>query len=187
MRNVCSLAVFCLRPDYGPSWNGDLIIKNVSLYYNVDYKAANPTNELMLLQTYTPDLRCDFDSVKTASGNYETDGKCTIYLPKNVVIEGVSAYRYTYTGYDKATDTLTGFTLYTNESAKVYLYNPFVYGQGSTDISKYGALDGQKTVIASTQTITVSNCTSNIILPRTAQFKNTDCTVNGESVVLWEN
>ena len=181
-----SQAVFCLRPDYGPSWNGDLIIKDVRIYYCKDYKDGNPKNELMLLQSYDPDLKCDFDTIKTADGNYVSDGKCKIYLPKNVTIEGVSVHQYTYTGYDEATDTLTGFKIINENHVKIYLYNPFIHNQGATDISKYGAMDDQKTVVVSSESITVKNCSANIVLPTTAQFKDTECTVDGEAVELWQ-
>ena len=179
-----SRAIFCLRRDYGPSWNGDLIIKNVSIYYSQDYKRGNPTNEIMLLETYDPDLKSDYDSVRLEDGTYTTDGKCKIYLPKNVTVEGVSVHKYTYTGYDKENDTLTGFEIEVSNDVNVFLYDPFIHGQGSVDLSKY-TLDAQKTVIVSTATITVENCDATIVLPKTAQFSNTECTVDGVEVDLW--
>ena len=179
-----SRAVFSLRSDYGPSYNGDLIIRNVKMYYNKDYKSGNSTNELMLLQSYAPSLTTDYDSVRMPDGSYQTDGKCKIYLPKNVIIEGVSVHRYTYTGYDKATDTLTGFEIINENHVNIYLYNPFIHNFTTVDISKYGAVSDQQTVIVGTDTITVNNCSANIILPETPQFKNTECTVDGVNVNL---
>ena len=178
-----SLAIFCLRSDYGPSWNGDLIVKNVDVYYNKDYKAANPSSELMILQSYSPDLRCDYDSVKTDDGIYASDGKCTLYLPRNVVIDNVNVYHYTYTGYDKETDTLTGLTV-TKSNVSLILYNKFIYNQSSIDISKYGQVDDQKTIVIGSAKITITNCGENVIVPNTPQFKDTECTINGKTVEL---
>ena len=142
-----SRAIFCLRSDYGPSWNGDLTVDDVRIYYCKDYKAGGSKNELMILQTYDPDLRTDFDSVRQPDGTYATDGQCKIYLPQNVIINNVNVYKYTYEGYNKETDSLVGMKIVSTNDASVYLYNPFIHTQGNVDISKYGAIDGQQTIV----------------------------------------
>lgn len=210
-------AIFSLRPDYGPTWNGKVTVKNVGLYYNKKHEGSAvlkivDTRDVMSLDN----LKIDYDKVletdpvknpnynpNDSSTWYISDGKCTLYLPKEISVEGVNVYQYTYTKntvtkytgtheeYGEVVDGVPATPLdsidmkvIAENNLNVYLYNPVIHNYISTDVSKQG--DGRITVIAPTEKITVNNCGATIILPEgTPMHKSTECTVDGTVIDLY--
>ncbi len=200
-------SIFLLRNDYGPTWNGSITVKNVGMYYNKNHD-GNATLKILDTreQMGVAYLSKDYDTV-LVDGEYVSDGKCTLYLPKKITVEGVNVYQYTYTkktvtkytgtheDYAEVVDGVPATTLdsidmkvIATNNLPVHLYNPTIHNCTSIDLSKQDKINNPDriTTIAPTEEIIVNNCGATIILPEgTPMHRNTVCKVDGEDVDLY--
>ena len=99
-----SLAVFCLRPDYGPSWNGDLIIKNCTMgptitsvisgswrsFYNglPNYMFRSVTIEGLTVESTSSTIYVY--QISSASKSALNDSVNKLFLPDSIKVSGVT-------------------------------------------------------------------------------------------------
>ena len=154
-----------LRADYGSSWQGDLIVENVTMKYSKDYQAGNSKNQLMVLGTndYGQYKDNDFDTIyNPETGKHEGGDGCYNYLPINVTVTNLKVVRYRMDGFIPATGNGLNSIKETiiSEGATVYLYDPSIYGYRTQDISKIKSESnnavGEQNRIVGSKTITVT-------------------------------
>ncbi|MBO5945223.1 MAG: hypothetical protein J6Q69_01315 [Clostridia bacterium] len=161
--------VITLRADYVTSWRGSVKLKNVDLRYAID-----PPGDIILFDSgrYKPN-DCGEALLDETTGEYLTGDGWTSYLPEKITLENVTLTKFTYTKYDRETDTVDEREVH--HSQPIRLFNPTLYQYGDTNL----AVDYPHKLIP-TDELSVSNCNLELIVPKTPQFRNMKYLLDGE-------